>query len=240
MAAAVPALEVQQSLLRLGDPHLPDRLHGSEPILEAGHHDAVALVLDLELEAYPVRLAAQQFRLRVRELARALALLGRVAAVGRHAQAALAPRHGGLRVLLGDGRNVILARAGLGRFDQAADEDLAVALDARDLFFELVDGLEVLAEVVEARDVRVPAGVLGPVPAHAVHGPAAAGLRAVSLEQGAREGAFEACMTDGLAHRVEDAGGRGGVGEQGRGGGVRVRQEGEEGLGEVLLRVAVR
>ena len=96
-----------------------------------------------------------------------------------------------------------------------------------------MDMLEIRSETVETGDVCVPAGIFLAVPVHRSH------LGPVSLQQGAREGTFEARMADRFAHGDEHARGGGGVVEYGRGGGVRVRQEGEEGLGEVFLGVAM-
>jgi hypothetical protein len=79
----------------------------------------------------------------------------------------------------------------------------------------VVDVLEILPKVIEAGDIGVPARVLGDVEA-------AAELRAVRLEQCAGEGALKAGMADGFADGLVYAGGRGGVGEEGGGGGVRV------------------
>ena len=221
--------------LGLGEPHLANDLHSTEALLQAAHHDVVALPLNSDLESPQVLLAAQQLGLRIGKLTGSLALLGLGTPGGRDGHGASPATHRRLAVRRGHRAEIILRWAALGGLDEPRNENLAIALDARDLFFEKMNLLEVFAELLEGRDVRRPSGRT------TIGAYRRSELRAMGgvLQQRRRERSFECRMTHGAAHRRDDAGRRGDVGEQGRGGRVRVRQEGEQGGGQAFLRIAV-
>ena len=134
-------------------------------------------------------------------------------------------------VTRGDRREIRFGRSGLCRLDQSSDENLPIALDSAEFLFQQVDLLEVLAERIEAGNVRRPA--LG-FKVCVIVVQVSLGV----VDQGRGEWALESGMSDSAADWLDDTGGRGDVGEERRGGRVGMGEEGEKGGREMLLRVA--